>query len=188
RRCSRPISSSAPRRSSSARWSWPSGHASSSRRKQTSRPSWHVPRASFSGARPRSEARSTNAFVRLRVLTHAPRARETPAGRRRRCADPRGLSGDRPAREDRSSIIPRSLGCRGGESRLVLGRRGRGFADLIEVFKMDERFLAVLLTVSQEQMIKLGGRGTMYADEAIVAHSNLDEYDALVSEPRAAAL
>ncbi len=69
-----------------------------------------------------------------------------------------------------------------------LNAANRGLADLIEVFKMDERFLSVLLTVSQEQMIKLGGRGTMYADEAIVAHSNLAEYDSLVADPRAAAL
>ena len=69
-----------------------------------------------------------------------------------------------------------------------LNAANRGLADLIEVFKMDERFLSVLLTVSQEQMVKLGGRGTMYADEAIVAHSNLAEYETLVADPKAAAL
>ncbi len=66
-----------------------------------------------------------------------------------------------------------------------LNAANRGLADLIEVFKMDERFLSVLLTVSQEQMIKLGGRGTMYADEAIVAHSNLAEYDSVKISPLA---
>lgn len=69
-----------------------------------------------------------------------------------------------------------------------LNAANRGLVDLIEILKMDERFLAVLLTLSQEQMIKLGGRGTMYADEAIVAHSNLAEYDAVVADPKAAAL
>jgi serine protein kinase len=69
-----------------------------------------------------------------------------------------------------------------------LNAANRGIADLIEILKMDERFLSVLLALSQEQMIKLSGRGVMYADEAIVAHSNLAEYESLVHEPRAAAL
>lgn len=64
----------------------------------------------------------------------------------------------------------------------------RGLADLIEIFKMDERFLSVLLTLAQEQFIKISGPMTMYADEAIVAHSNLAEYDALIEDPKAAAL
>jgi serine protein kinase len=69
-----------------------------------------------------------------------------------------------------------------------LNAANRGVADLIEILKMDERFLSVLLALSQEQVVKLSGRGTMYADEAIVAHSNLAEYQALVSDPKAAAL
>jgi serine protein kinase len=69
-----------------------------------------------------------------------------------------------------------------------LNAANRGVADLIEILKMDERFLSVLLAVSQEQVVKLSGRGTMYADEAIVAHSNLAEYESLVAEPKAAAL
>jgi serine protein kinase len=69
-----------------------------------------------------------------------------------------------------------------------LNAANRGVADLIEILKMDERFLSVLLALSQEQTIKLSGRGTMYADEAIVAHSNLAEYGALVEDPKAAAL
>ena len=58
-----------------------------------------------------------------------------------------------------------------------LNAANRGVADLIEILKMDERFLSVLLALSQEQVVKLSGRGTMYADEAIVAHSNLAEYE-----------
>jgi serine protein kinase len=69
-----------------------------------------------------------------------------------------------------------------------LNAANRGLADLIEILKMDERFLSVLLALSQEQTIKLAGRGIMYADEAIVAHSNLAEFQAITSEPRAAAL
>jgi serine protein kinase len=64
----------------------------------------------------------------------------------------------------------------------------RGVADLIEVFKMDERFLAVLLTVSQEQMIKTSGPGTMYADEVILAQSNIAEYEELINNPKAVAM
>jgi serine protein kinase len=70
----------------------------------------------------------------------------------------------------------------------ALNAANRGVADLIEILKMDERFLSVLLALSQEQTIKMSGRGTMYADEAIVAHSNLAEYSALVEDPKAAAL
>ncbi len=69
-----------------------------------------------------------------------------------------------------------------------LNAANRGLVDLIEILKMDERFLSVLLALSQEQVVKLSGRGTMYADEAIVAHSNLAEYDNLIAEPKAAAL
>jgi serine protein kinase len=69
-----------------------------------------------------------------------------------------------------------------------LNAANRGMADLVEILKMDERFLAVLLTVSQEQLVKLSGRGTLYADEALVAHSNIAEYESFVSEPKAAAL
>lgn len=64
----------------------------------------------------------------------------------------------------------------------------RGVADLIEIFKMDERFLAVLLSLSQEQMVKTSGPGTMYADEALVAQSNLAEYDELIANPKAVAM
>jgi serine protein kinase len=69
-----------------------------------------------------------------------------------------------------------------------LNAANRGLVDLIEILKMDERFLAVLLALSQEQVVKLSGRGTMYADEAIIAHSNLAEYEGLVADPKAAAL
>ncbi len=69
-----------------------------------------------------------------------------------------------------------------------LNAANRGVADLIEIFKMDERFLSVLLTLSQEQFIKISGPMTMYADEALVAHSNLAEYESLIEDPKAAAL
>ena len=64
----------------------------------------------------------------------------------------------------------------------------RGMSDLIEIFKMDERFLAVLLSLSQEQMVKTSGPGTMYSDQAIIAQSNLAEYDELIGNPKAVAM
>jgi len=64
----------------------------------------------------------------------------------------------------------------------------RGISDLIEIFKMDERFLAVLLSLSQEQMVKTSGPGTMYSDQAIIAQSNLAEYEELISNPKAVAM
>ena len=48
----------------------------------------------------------------------------------------------------------------------------RGIMEFIEIFKSDERFLTVMLGVTQEQVIKLDSFGFVYADEAIIAHSN----------------
>jgi len=64
----------------------------------------------------------------------------------------------------------------------------RGFVNLVELFKMDERFLAVLLTVSQEKTVKVRGPGTVYVDEALIAESNLAEYRELVENPKAVAM
>ena len=64
----------------------------------------------------------------------------------------------------------------------------RGISDLLEIFKMDERFLAVLLSLSQEQMVKTSGPGTMYSDQAIIAQSNLAEYMELIENPKAVAM
>lgn len=64
----------------------------------------------------------------------------------------------------------------------------RGMSDLIEIFKMDERFLAVLLSLSQEQIVKTSGPGTMYADQAVIAQSNLAEYEELIDNPKAVAM
>lgn len=69
-----------------------------------------------------------------------------------------------------------------------LNSANRGLADLIEIFKMDERFLSVLLTLAEERLLKLSAPGMLYVDEAVIAQSNLAEYKALVVEPKAAAL
>ena len=64
----------------------------------------------------------------------------------------------------------------------------RGLMEFIEIFKSDERFLTVILGVTQEQVIKLGSIGSVYADEAIIAHSNEEEYDAFANNKETAAL
>lgn len=60
----------------------------------------------------------------------------------------------------------------------------RGIMEFIEMFKLDERFLAVLLVLTEEQKIKAPGSGTIYADEAIIAHSNEAEYESMVSDKK----
>ena len=64
----------------------------------------------------------------------------------------------------------------------------RGIMEFIEIFKSDERFLAVMLGVTQEQVIKLGSFGSVHADEAVIAHTNEEEYNAFLSNPETAAL
>ena len=64
----------------------------------------------------------------------------------------------------------------------------RGIMEFIEIFKSDERFLAVMLGVTQEQVIKLGSFGSVYADEAIIAHSNEEEYNNFANNKETAAL
>ena len=64
----------------------------------------------------------------------------------------------------------------------------RGIMEFVEIFKSDERFLTVVLGVTQEQVIKLGSFGSVYADEAVIAHSNEEEYNNFVSNRETAAL
>ena len=64
----------------------------------------------------------------------------------------------------------------------------RGIMEFIEIFKSEERFLTVMLGVIQEQVIKLGSFGSVYADEATIAHSNEEEYNAFINNKETAAL
>ena len=59
----------------------------------------------------------------------------------------------------------------------------RGMMEFIEMLKADEKFLYVLLTLSQEQNIKTGRFAMIYADEVIVSHTNENEYNALRRQP-----
>ncbi len=64
----------------------------------------------------------------------------------------------------------------------------RGIMEFIQIFRSDDRFLTVVLGVTQEQLIKLGSFGSVYADETIIAHSNEAEYINFVSNKESEAL
>lgn len=64
----------------------------------------------------------------------------------------------------------------------------RGMMEFIEMLKVDERFLYVLLTLSQEQNIKTGRFSMIYADEVVVSHTNEHEYQAFVGNRKSEAL
>jgi serine protein kinase len=60
--------------------------------------------------------------------------------------------------------------------------------EFVEIFKLDERFLSVLLELTEAHKIKAPGFGVIYADEAILAHSNEAEYEAMVNDEKTAGL
>lgn len=64
----------------------------------------------------------------------------------------------------------------------------RGLMEFIEMLKCDEKFLYVLLTLSQEQNIKTGRFSMIYADEVVVSHTNENEYNAFVANKKSEAL
>ena len=64
----------------------------------------------------------------------------------------------------------------------------RGLMEFIEMLKCDEKFLYVLLTLSQEQNIKTGRFSMIYADEVVVSHTNENEYQNFVGNRKSEAL
>lgn len=64
----------------------------------------------------------------------------------------------------------------------------RGLMEFVEMLKVDEKFLYSLLTLSQEQSIKTGRFAMIYADEAIVSHTNENEYSSFVANRKSEAL
>ena len=64
----------------------------------------------------------------------------------------------------------------------------RGIMEFVEMLKADERFLYVLLTLSQEQNIKTGRFSMIYADEVVVSHTNETEYRGFVGNKKSEAL
>jgi serine protein kinase len=64
----------------------------------------------------------------------------------------------------------------------------RGVMEFVEMLKTDEKFLYVLLTLSQEQNIKTGRFSMIYADEVVISHTNEHEYQAFVGNKKSEAL
>src|SRR5436309_6663575 len=64
----------------------------------------------------------------------------------------------------------------------------RGIMEFVEMLKTDEKFLYVLLTLSQEQNIKTGRFSMIYADEVVVSHTNENEYLSFVGNKKSEAL
>jgi serine protein kinase len=64
----------------------------------------------------------------------------------------------------------------------------RGLMEFIEMLKSDERFLYVLLTLSQEKNIKTGRFPLIYADECVISHTNETEFNAFLADKKSEAL
>ena len=64
----------------------------------------------------------------------------------------------------------------------------RGMIELVEMFKADKHLLTTLLGLAQEQVIKMERFGSIYADEAIIGHSNEGDFTTFVSDEHSEAL
>ena len=64
----------------------------------------------------------------------------------------------------------------------------RGLVELVEMFKADSHLLTTLLSLAQEQIIKMEKFGSVYADEVIVGHSNQGDFDEFSKDKRSEAL
>lgn len=60
----------------------------------------------------------------------------------------------------------------------------RGVMEFVEMLKSDERFLYVLLDLAQDRVIKSPRYPNVSADEVILAHTNLAEYERYMKDPR----
>jgi len=64
----------------------------------------------------------------------------------------------------------------------------RGLMEFVEIFKSDRHLLTTLLSLAQEQLIKMDRFGSVYADEVIVAHSNDGDFSLFLSDEHSEAL
>jgi len=64
----------------------------------------------------------------------------------------------------------------------------RGLMEMQELLKIPRAYLALLLSLAQEQQIKTGRYAMIYADESVLGHSNLAEYEQFLSNPENAAI
>lgn len=69
-----------------------------------------------------------------------------------------------------------------------LQKSNRGFMEFIEMLKVDQKFLYVLLTLAQEKNIKTGRFPLIYADEFICGHTNQVEYKKFLGKDEMEAL
>ena len=60
--------------------------------------------------------------------------------------------------------------------------------EFIEMLKADERFLYILLTLTQEKNIKTGRFALIYADECVIAHTNEAEFTEFLADMKSEAL
>lgn len=64
----------------------------------------------------------------------------------------------------------------------------RGLVEFIEILKVDQKFLYVLITATQEHVIKIPRYPLISIDEAIISHTNESEYKDFVGNPKNEAL
>lgn len=64
----------------------------------------------------------------------------------------------------------------------------RGVVEFVEMLKSDPRFLYVLLDLTQDKVIKAPRFPNIYADEIVLAHTNLTEYLTYIQNPKNEAL
>ena len=64
----------------------------------------------------------------------------------------------------------------------------RGMVEMVEMFKADSHLLTTLLSLAQEQIIKMEKFGSVYADEAIIGHSNQGDFDEFSKDKSSEAL
>ncbi|HLQ86543.1 MAG TPA: hypothetical protein VK110_10365, partial [Salinisphaeraceae bacterium] len=64
----------------------------------------------------------------------------------------------------------------------------RGLLEMIEILKVKREFLYLLLTLTQEQVVKVSRFPLIYIDETIVAHTNLAEFRRFLQEKENEAL
>ena len=64
----------------------------------------------------------------------------------------------------------------------------RGIMEMVEIFKADSHLLTTLLSLAQEQLIKMDRFGSVYADEVIVGHANEGDFDEFKADRSAEAL
>ena len=64
----------------------------------------------------------------------------------------------------------------------------RGLVEFVEMFKADKHLLTTLLSLAQEQIVKMEKFGSVYADEVIIGHSNQGDFDDFAQEKHSEAL